>query len=365
MAGGKKGAAMAVAALLAVGEAGAGDKTGDTAPHRPAGDATQSGTVFSDALTCLDRLLAKRAKAPVAISGTGVVDYTQGVLNDSKDMLLTALSRMTQRSRAFIWHDFDGTSADFNMLRDSSDAQRKTIQPSAAYYIRSAVTGYDKNVSQTSLLATLAADRTTYMVRASGKVAKFEVVEVLSNVDVKYNILSLDMNLFDAATRSNIPGATVTNSIVIESKVKDEGGGGEFGKVGLQLTLSTGKTEGLHATLRALVEVSLLELLGQHAGVPYWTCLGMDSTSPMTRAYIQKQFETLDDAGRVVAVVDGLVAAGYLASAQMSGKGLTDEARAALTRYQSEHGLTPNGRIDFDTFLLLQTREGGPTSPSP
>src|SRR6185312_12146886 len=128
--------------------------------------------------------------------------------------------------------------------------------------------------------------------------------------------------------------------------------GGVIGKAGLSLSISFDRSEGFHQAARNLVELSTIEAVGKLTRVPYWQCLQIDQTNPTYRTEACEWFDTMSQAERVRFVRTNLAGAGYVQGVGSSDQ-IDPELSNAIARYQAEHDLIPNGRIDFDLYAGL------------
>ncbi len=69
-------------------------------------------TSFTPALQCMDDLFLSFGVRNVVITSAGIPDATGQVGAGTKDMLISAISRMSVKSKAFVFVDFDQSQAD-------------------------------------------------------------------------------------------------------------------------------------------------------------------------------------------------------------------------------------------------------------
>lgn len=100
---------------------------------------------FTTSLQCMDTLLWQHGKSDIYIMTSGIPDATGKVAAGTKEMLITAISRMSARSNAFRFVDFEpNPTSDVTALSALIGVQPNFVVPS--YYIRGAVTQLDESV---------------------------------------------------------------------------------------------------------------------------------------------------------------------------------------------------------------------------
>jgi curli biogenesis system outer membrane secretion channel CsgG len=297
-------------------------------------------TSFNDALRCMDELFLAQGKKDIYITSAGIPDATGMVAAGTKEMLITAIARMSATSGAFRFVDYDPTQLDVQVLSELVGLRENFVAPN--YYIRGAITQLDANVLSSAGSAGVS---TPYFDLA---VSRDQVVSVMS----------LDLNIGKLVTRQIIPGMSASNSIAVVRAGKGGDVGGVIGKAGLSISISLDRSEGFHQAVRNLIELSTIEAVGKLTRVPYWQCLQIDQTNPTYRAEAREWFDTMSAIDRVRFVRANLAGAGYAQGT--SGDQVDPELQTAIARYQAEHDLIPNGRIDFDLYygmLAAASRE--------
>lgn len=297
---------------------------------------------FNEALRCMDDMFIAQGKQDIYITTAGIPDATGLIATGTKEMFITAVSRMSAKSNAFHFVDYDPTQLDVQVLSEMVGLHKEFVAPN--YYVRGAITQLDSNVLQSSAAAG---------VSIPGLDAAINGNQVVS-------VVSIDLNMGKLVTRQIMPGISASNSIAVVQSGKGADVGGLIGKAGLSLSVSLDKSEGFHQAVRNLIELSTIEILGKLTRVPYWQCLSIDSTNPNFRAEARGWFDTMPDSERTRFVTTALARGGYL---QGKGEdvGLTD----AVAQYQAENDLVPNGRIDFDLYYRLLAADARRTTAKP
>jgi curli biogenesis system outer membrane secretion channel CsgG len=290
-------------------------------------------TSFNDALRCMDELFLAQGKKDIYITSAGIPDATGMVAAGTKEMLITAISKMSATSGAFRFVDYDPTQLDVQVLSELVGLRENFVAPN--YYIRGAITQLDSNVLSSA---------------ASAGVS-MPYLDLAVSRDQIVSVMSLDLNIGKLVTRQILAGMSASNSIAVVRSGKGGDVGGVIGKAGLSISVSLDRSEGFHQAVRNLVELSTIEALGKLTRVPYWQCLQIDQTNPTYRTEAREWFDTMSPGDRVRFVRTNLAGAGYVEGSP--GDQSDPALRNAIARYQAEHDLVPSGRIDFELYYGL------------
>jgi curli biogenesis system outer membrane secretion channel CsgG/peptidoglycan hydrolase-like protein with peptidoglycan-binding domain len=325
-------AALTVAGLAAC--ASTPTPTPDVKPKsQPTARPVANMTSFSEALVCMDDLFYAYGVRDVRITTKGIPDATGEVKVGARDMLISAVSKMSVKSRAFTFVDyqtvFDPSGADAPLQR----AQRLAITPS--YYIRGAISQLDDGVVSKSM----------------GGGLKVGGAGVGLNKDSTTSVVSLDMNVGEVEDGTILPGVSSNTSISVRRKSKGGDADARIQKNGAFFQFSYNQAEGMPQAVRTLIELNTIEVLGKLARVPYWRCLGLPQTNPDVRLEAQRFFLSMDDIARIQFVQRALSGAGLYQGKVDGVQGpMLDEA---IGRFQADRGLVANRRIDFDLYQAL------------
>lgn len=284
---------------------------------------------FNESLRCMDDLFIAQGKQNIYITTAGIPDATGLIAAGTKDMFITAVSRMSARSGAFRFVDYDPTQLDVQVLSEMVGLRDNFRAPN--YYVRGAITQLDSNVLQSQVAAGLSIPN----------------LDLAVNGNQVVSVVSIDLNIGDLVTRQILPGISASNSIAVVQSGKGADAGGLIGKAGLSLSVSLDKSEGFHQAVRNLIELSTIEILGKLTRVPYWQCLTIDSTNPTFRSEARGWYDLMGQTEREQFVTAALTRAGYLGGAADA------DLTGAIARYQSENDLIPSGHIDFDLYYRL------------
>jgi hypothetical protein len=287
---------------------------------------------FNEALRCMDDMFLAQGKQDIFITTAGIPDATGLIATGTKEMFITAVSRMSAKRNAFRFVDYDPTQTDVQVLSELVGLHEDFVAPN--YYVRGAITQLDSNVLQS---------------QASAGVS-IPGLDLAINGNQVVSVVSIDLNVGKLITRQILPGISSSNSIAVVQSGKGADVGGFIGKAGLSLSVSLDKSEGFHQAVRNLIELSTIEVLGKLTRVPYWQCLTIESTNPNYRTEARGWFDTMGVTERERFVSSALARAGYLRS---EGDGASSGLSEAIARYQAENDLVPNGRVDFDLYYRM------------
>ncbi|HEV7370219.1 DUF4384 domain-containing protein [Arenibaculum sp.] len=303
-----------------------------TVVQQPGTAPVRTVSSFTEALNCMDTLLWDHGKRDIFITSNGVPDATGRVAGGTKEMLITAVSRMSARSNAFRFVDFEPAMDDVNALYWLVGVQPDFRAPS--YYIRGAVTQLDDNV----------------LSEAAGAGISLPAIDIGVSRDQIVSVITVDLNVGELVTRQILPGMSASNSIAVVASGAGGSTGGIINKAGLSFNVSLNRSEGFHQALRTLIELSVIEVLGKLTRTPYWQCLGIEQTNPAFMAQARDWYDAMPAGERDRFVGRVLAAEGYLDAAPGAGG---EPLRSAIGRYQADNGLIASGRVDFDLYYHM------------
>jgi len=297
--------------------------------------AAKTVTNFTPALRCMDDLLLSYGKRDIVITTAGIPDSTGKVMAGTKEMLITAASKMSIKSKGLTFIDYDTERADLLALFQDVQAAGAFQHKLPNYYIRGAITQLDENAIDSQ----------------SGGGIALPFLDVGISRDQVSSVVSMDMNIGETTSRMILPGVNASNSLIITRSGKGTDVGGKLGKVGFAFNMSLNKSEGLGSGVRALVELGMIELVGKLTGTPYWKCLEIEKTNPVMIEQAREWYDGMKPEERVK-LVQRKLAGMNLYQGQVNGIVSKDFA-SAVGRYQAENGLIADGRINFDLYYAL------------
>lgn len=303
--------------------------------------ATKTFTSFSGALRCMDDLLLAYGKKDIVITSAGLPDATGKISVGTKEMLISAIAKMSIKSKAFKFIDYETKDSDLaTLFNDLKSVGSTNIIPS--YYIRGAITQLDDNALDSQ----------------KGFSIALPFLDFGISKDQVQSLVSVDMSVVESTTRAVLAETSSSNTMIITRAGRSNEGGGKIGKAGLSINMSLNKSEGAGAAVRALVELGTVETIGRLTKTPYWKCLDIDGTNPSIMQQAQEWYDSQTPIEQIKFVQRKL---GGMADAE--GKpmyvgaidGQMNPALAdAIGRYQAENGLIANSKISFELYYSLQ-----------
>lgn len=298
----------------------------------PKTPAVKTVTNFTQALRCMDELFLAFDKRGIVITSGGIPDETGKVRTGTKEMLITAVAKMTMKSNAFEFIDLHSGADDLGALFQLTGGSPTRIPD---YYVRGSITQMDDNAVR----------------KSKGWGVSLPFLDFGSSDDQSFDLISMDVSVGEAASRRILPETSTSNTMVIRKGGNAKEGGGKLGKVGLSFNLDLSQSEGLGATTRTLLELSLIEALGKFTRVPYWKCLDVDSTHPMMMDQAREWYDTAKEPDRIMFFQRKLAGMNRF-KGPMDGKP-SEELKNAIAEYQAAAHLIADGRMNFDLYYSL------------
>lgn len=247
----------------------------------------QTLTNFSDALRCMDSQFITYGIRDVSVLVEELDDKTKKVSAGTKDMLISAVSSMTRRSRAIRLVAFgqDSRSLDEWIRRSQSLAPFAELP---LFAIRGSVSQFDQSIASKEGDAGIA-----YNDKYSLGVAKRASV----------SRMALDLNMIYGANFSIVPGVTSQNSILLFNEGLGVDGDATIRKFGINFNMTISKAEGQAQGLRNMVDLASIELFGRLTRTPYWICLGTNAQTPEITKEIEDWYYSMDANGDLIPYV--------------------------------------------------------------
>ncbi len=228
----------------------AADKPGPAATVAPA-----SG--FAAALRCMDVLLLDHGARDLSVMVEPLADPAQRQAAGTRELLMTALSDMTQRSRAIRVVAADPVS---------TGTPKRDIHALAPQYV---LRGSIRQIEGAPLL------------RADSGAAAGAT-----------SVIGIDLALLNSQDMSLVPGTSTLNVLTAR-----RGSAGalqvQLRKFGVAFDPTWSGPDAPTAARRALAELASIELVGRLTKVPYWTCLGASDADEAVQAEIRDWYDTM------------------------------------------------------------------------
>jgi len=292
-------------------------------------------TSFDESLRCMDGLFLDHGVKDVVITSQGIPDATGEIRTGSKEMLISAISRMSTYSGAFRFVDYDQRQFDINELQKLVGFTKDFLVPN--YYIRGAITQFDEQVVSDSQSGGLSLD----------------VFDVGASQNKVTSLVSIDLNVGNLLTRQILTGTSATNTIAVSRTGKSADSSGSINKLslGFSFNVNMGRSEGMHQSVRTLLQLSAIESLGKLTEVPYWQCLGLGQTSTAMMEQAQGWYARMSHLEQREFVQRALSGLG-LYNGPIDGRPSVS-LRESVGRYQAGKNLLADGNINFQLYASL------------
>ena len=310
-----------------------------TLPARP-------NTPYTGTLACLNHAIAAKPVAqPVTISVGMIPDATGRIIPGLRDMVSTAVSQVAIGSQAYNLTEVGSygmvVGPHYASVQDPAGTLVGVggVRVSGGYQLVGALTQADSANSDQSLSGGVSWNQ------KNGANQTFD-----ASVTNTTSTLALDLRLVDVSHGLTVAYATHS---VMTVRTYGVGVNANFtiGTVGGNIGYNDTISEGPHQAVRELVELSVAELMAQAAHVPYWGCFGVGGDDPKIMSMIEGWYTGMSDSATDADMRVRLRSAGY---------DVPDAPKPmirALISYQSDNGLVPTGRADYQTFASLVMRQ--------
>lgn len=327
-----------LAAALAVASCTLPDPKKAPVAVQPTNAPVRNLTSFSEALRCMDGLFQRQGKNGFIITSKSIPDATGKLALGSRDMLITSISRMSQVSQAFRYVDYETDQLKADSVQNLSqmfyNANRITIDMPQVY-----ISGSISQVEQGVQAGREGVGLTT------------GVLDIGGQRDRNVSLVTLELHLGDFRTRTIIPGADSTNTIAVVRTGEGMDAGAKIHKAGVSFNFGSDISEGSGQAVRTLIELGTIELLGRWTRVPYWECLQIERTNPAVLTQLRDWFDGMSQQQLIEFHQAGLSGLGYY-KGPVNGT-YSDVLRTAITNFQTDRGLVPNGQVSFEVYEAL------------
>jgi hypothetical protein len=317
----------------------------------PAERAQRSITNFTPALRCMDDKLFDAGVRDVTLMMEEMRDATQRVPVATRDMMTSAFSEMTRRSRAVRLSLF---GSDQNNLAQALQQTRRGnpfgVLPD--YALRGSVSQFDEEVQR----------------ETRGLNLTMPLFGARVGSEARFSMLGFDAALVRTESFTLVPGVSSRNSTVIvrrDASASDAEARLRSGSAVFAFTAA--RSEGTAQAARNMVELAAIELVGKLTRLPYWQCLGTrDDDAEVTRE-VEDWFHALDDDERISFVKERLRERRWYDGA-LDARRDHEPFLLALGGYRVALGLSARGPLDLEFFrrFVMRTVPMGPlAAPRP
>ncbi len=297
----------------------------------PNSRATRTVTSFAEAMSCMDDLFVQYGKNDIGIISDGIPDATETIKLGARDIVISTLDSMSLKSGAFRFVDLDGEDANVAGMQRLLGGQQGT----AEYYIKGSISQVDQEVMSDAKRAGVAIKQFS-MGRSKDR--------LVSNI-------SLEIGVYTVRNRTLVRGVRAQNTIQLVRGGSGTDIEGLLPFASLVYEVKQDRSQGTHQTVRSLIELSMIELMGKFTKVPYWRCLSLPSADPAVRRAALDYFHAMRPNEQIAAAQSALKAAGYYHG---DADGLVSPSLSdAVTRYRVASNLASGPDVDFELYFAF------------
>ncbi|MBI1889584.1 MAG: DUF4384 domain-containing protein [Burkholderiales bacterium] len=289
-------------------------------------------TNFSSGLRCMDNMFLMYGVRDLVVISEDLSDNTKKVSAGTRDMLFSAVSEMTKRSKAVRLIAYGSDSS--NLVSFMKEAEKKNLfQLTPKYGIRGSITQLDENVAK----------------KTEGGGISIGEFGIGRAATAATTILGLDLTMMSTEDLSILPGVSSTNSVAIFKSGSGVEGEAGYSKFGINYQANLSRSEGTAQALRNLVELSVIELFGKLTKTPYWVCLGANSQSETVKNEIADWYSGMYSDGEIVSYWQQQMRIRGVYSGEVNGQN-DDALIEAITAYREAMGLSKSAVVDLNFF---------------
>ncbi|MCL2876233.1 MAG: hypothetical protein FWF12_08100 [Betaproteobacteria bacterium] len=313
--------------------------TAEKARTGPKSPVTRNITNFSAALRCMDEKMMMYGIRNLVVITEEIDDKTKKVSVGAKDMLISAVSQMTQRSQAIRLIAYGTDSS--NLINFMTQREEKGLyQLNPVYGIRGSISQFDENLTKDT-----EGGGVFWRGGSSGAGAG-------AAVNANTSMLGLDLTMMRTADMSIVPGVTSNNTVIVLRSGSGTSIEAEIKKFGMNYEMNLSQSEGVAQATRNLIDLAVIELFGKLTKTPYWTCLAAPLDSQTVKNEIDNWYYSLfADQEAFVAYWQNQMRLRNLYNKPANGIP-DDELRNAVEIYREALGLEKNAKLDQRMFTV-------------
>jgi hypothetical protein len=319
-----------------------------TALKTPSGALQRNVTNFSDTMRCMDKLYIDYAVRDVSVVLEDLPDSTKKVSAGTRDMMMSAISDQSRRSRAIEVIVF-GQDANNAVAFMTNAQKRSAFAVVPRFNLRGSISQLDEGVIKR---------------QTDGGFSLGSLFGAGASTSRQFNVMGLDVAMADTARLALIPGVVSKNLTTITKEGNALDAQATFTKVGINFSTSLQRSDGTAQALRNMVELSSVELFGRLLKLPYWSCLNTDASNPEIANEIEDWFVGMDRGGELTAYFQTqLRNRGYF-DGPANGN-VTPALLQAVSAYRSASGMGDKALVDLPFFTRFLSSPFPPPPPQP
>jgi curli biogenesis system outer membrane secretion channel CsgG len=311
-------------------------------------------THFSGALRCMDDMLYRFGVRDVSVMIEEMQDQSRRLGAGTRDMMVSAFADMTRKSRGVRLVTFGQDNQ--NIVQLLSLAQRlNDFKVVPQYDIRGSITQFDEGVSsqQAGLGASLVSAITGPLFGV--RVNRFR----------QSSVLGFDASVIATADLSLMPGASSKNTVVVTRDETSAGDGlAQIRNGSLSFNFVVSDNEGVAQSLRNMVELATIELVGKLLRLPYWSCLNLDVRQPEIQREMEDWFLSMQGGVETARFFQEQLRFRKFYDGPIDGRPNAAYS-AALAAYRQAVGVGTSGEPGFEVWqaFLLRAIPAPPPRP--
>lgn len=294
----------------------------------------KSITGFAEALRCMDNKLLDYGVRDVSVIVEDIVDETKKVNAGTKDMLISAISDMTRRSRAIrpIAYGKDSGNT-IGFLFQAQQREHFAIVP--PFGIRGSITQFDDAIVRKNI---------------DGGISIEPFINIGAAKTATASVIGLDLSMLSTGDLAIVSGVSSRNSVIFLKEGKGLESEAAIKKFGINFSVSVARSEGQSQALRTLVEVASIELVGRLARVPYWSCLGAAEDDADVQSEIRDWYDAmLVNPTELFEYFQRQMRMRRIYAGPLNGKA-SPELMEAVARYREAIGMSREPKISLNFF---------------
>jgi hypothetical protein len=292
----------------------------------------RSITGFSEALRCMDSQMISYGVRDLPVLIEDMNDKTTKINAGTRDMVISAISDITKRSRAVRLITFGSDVS--NLANFLANAEFKRAYENIPLFdVRGSVSQLDESLFKKQFEGGLT------LGPFGGGAAK----------SGESTVLAIDLSVITTRDYALVNGVTSRNSVAIYKEGHGVDAEVQYQKLGINYGMTLTRSEGRAQALRTLVELSTIELLGKLTHTPYWMCLGIDPRNSAVSNEIADWFYAMLNNGELVLWIQEQLTLRGLYHGKKDGK-RNPEFDAALITYRDLLALPPQPIVDEAFF---------------
>jgi hypothetical protein len=313
----------------------------------PTDRSSRAVTNFTPALRCMDEMMFNQGIRDITLMMEEFRDITQKLPISTRDMMTSAVSDMTRRSRAVRLSVFGSDQQ--NLTQFLQQAQKQSAFAVVPQYsMRGNISQLDDGVEKRGASVGLGLAERLFGVRFG--------------TETKFSVLGFDAALVETEGMTLLPGVSSKNLTVLASRDASAGDGeAKLTNPGLDVvfSFSASRSEGTAQAARNMVELAAVELMGKLVRLPYWQCVNVSDSDPEVQREMEDWFLSMDAQELRSFLQERMRERRYFEGA-IDGQ---ESARfsEATTAYRRAMGLPPTGDMDlafFKRFIVVPVAKG-------